>query len=69
MSWVGAAAANHASTEALCAGGRGITYRELAAHVHALEAALAREGIARGEALAVLALAAREIALLLHAAQ
>jgi len=69
MSWIATTAAHHGDAEALCIRDRAVSYRELAAHVRTLEHALAREGIACGEAVAVLATGAYEIALLLHAAQ
>jgi O-succinylbenzoic acid--CoA ligase len=69
LSWLATAAAFHGDAEALRNRDRAISYRELAAAARSLEHALAREGFTRGDAIAVLACGAREIALLLHAAQ
>ncbi len=69
MSWLAERAARSGAAEALRIGDAPVPYAELAARARALEAALRAHGVASGEAIALLAAGAREVALLFHAAQ
>ncbi|MBM4382871.1 MAG: o-succinylbenzoate--CoA ligase [Deltaproteobacteria bacterium] len=69
MSWLAERAARSSAAEALVIGDVCIDYGELGRRARALQAALHVQGVAPGEAIALLAAGALEVALLLHAAQ
>jgi len=69
LSWLAERAARSSAAEALVIGDVCIDYGELGRRARALQAALHVQGVAPGEAIALLAAGALEVALLLHAAQ